>query len=97
MSTKAEQSHKNRVAALGCIVCRNLGHGQSPAEIHHVRFQQGMGQRASDFEVLPLCYLHHRGGIHGVSFHAGQRTWEVEYGTEAQLLEQVSKLLGVTA
>lgn len=93
--SQAEQRHKDAVARLGCIVCSNLGHGQSPAEIHHVRFEQGLSQRASDFEVLPLCYLHHRGGIHGVSFHAGRRTWEVKYGTEAELLEQVRGLLGV--
>jgi len=92
--SKAEQRHKDAVARLGCIVCRNLGKGHSPAEIHHVRFNQGLSQRASDFEVLPLCYLHHNAGIHGVSFHAGRRTWEAEYGTEAELLEQVRVLLG---
>nr|WP_290123657.1 Ref family recombination enhancement nuclease [Wohlfahrtiimonas chitiniclastica] len=52
---KSEQKHMSRVADLGCIVCRNLGYGRSPAEIHHIRDGQGMSQRASNYEVLPLC------------------------------------------
>ncbi|TKV21909.1 hypothetical protein FDX01_06260 [Citrobacter sp. wls613] len=32
--TKAEQRHLDRVVALGCIVCRNEGLGESPAVIH---------------------------------------------------------------
>lgn len=52
---KAEKEHLSKVASVGCIVCRNLGFGESPAEIHHVRTGQGMGQRASNYEVIPLC------------------------------------------
>ena len=55
MATKAERDHMGAVAALGCVVCRNLGFVDSPAEIHHVRTGQGMGQRASNYEVIPLC------------------------------------------
>ena len=33
MATKAEREHMGSVAALGCIVCRNLGFGASPAEV----------------------------------------------------------------
>lgn len=32
---KAEKLHLSRVAELRCIVCRNEGLGDSPAEIHH--------------------------------------------------------------
>ena len=37
------KSYLGRVADLGCLICRG------PAEIHHVRFGQGMSQRASDY------------------------------------------------
>ena len=77
------------VASLGCIVCRNLGLGESPAEIHHIRTGQGTAQRADHKKTLPLCPPHHRTGGHGIAIHAGQKTWEKNYGTETELLEQV--------
>ncbi len=94
--TKAEQQHLSRVAALGCVLCRRLGYGETPAEIHHPRTGQGMSQRASHFDAVPLCYPHHRGddGLHGM----GRRAFERVYGvTEAELLAEVRELLGVAA
>jgi hypothetical protein len=85
---KAEGIWMGDVASMGCVVCRNLGHGESPAEIHHIRKGQGMSQRASNYEVLPLCPPHHRTGGHGVAVHAGQKVWEKVFGTELLLLEQ---------
>lgn len=93
--TKAEKLHLSRVAALGCIVCRNEYGQHTPAAIHHIRAGQGMSQRAGHFEVIPLCSLHHQNGGHGVAIHAGQRTWESLYGTERELLIQVRSLLGL--
>jgi len=95
--TKAEKQHRNKVAALGCIVCRNLGYEDSPAQLHHIRSGQGMAQRAGEFEVIPLCPTHHQHGGHGIAIHAGQETWEANFGTERDLLEQVRALLGLIA
>lgn len=89
MTTKAELRHMDAVARLGCVVCRNLGYGFSPCEIHHVRMGNGMAQRAIHLDTIGLCPAHHRIGGHGVALHAGQRTWEAKFGTEAELLEQV--------
>lgn len=86
---KSERDYLNRVASLGCIACRNLGHGETPAHIHHIRTGKGMGQRASNYETIPLCPTHHQQGGHGVAIHAGQKTWEANFGTELELLEQV--------
>lgn len=63
----AERLHLTRVAALGCICCRLLGYGETPAQIHHLREGQGMGTRASHWLTIPLCPDHHTGrdGIHG--------------------------------
>jgi hypothetical protein len=83
----AEKTHLSKVAELGCIICR------SPAEIHHIRAGMGIGQRNSNFHVLPLCPSHHRTGGHGVAIHAGQKTFEAKYGTEHELLEKVNGLL----
>ncbi|MHA7847257.1 Ref family recombination enhancement nuclease [Serratia sp. D1N4] len=91
MTTKAEKEWLSDVAELGCVVCRNLCYGQSPAEIHHIRTGQGAGQRASHYSVLPLCPPHHRTGGHGVAIHAGHKTWEENYGTELDLLKQVER------
>lgn len=30
------------VASLGCVVCRNLGYGASPAEIHHILMRRAI-------------------------------------------------------
>jgi hypothetical protein len=54
MATKAEKEHMGRVAALSCVVCRNLGLGESPAEVHHIG-NGTMGKRASNHETIPLC------------------------------------------
>ena len=86
---KAEKDYLNRVAGLGCIVCRNLGHGETPAHVHHVRTGIGMSQRASNYETIPLCPQHHQHGGIGVAIHADQKTWESNFGTELELLEQV--------
>ena len=75
----ATKRHKTRVAALGCILCRHLGYGQTPAQLHHVREGQGMSQRAADTLVIPLCPEHHQGasGLHGL----GAREFERRYKT----------------
>lgn len=62
--TKDDKDWLSDVAELGCIVCRNLGFGSTPAEIHHIRTGQGAGQRANHKRTLPLCPAHHRiGGL----------------------------------
>ena len=71
------ERHKSRVAELGCILCRHLGYGETPAALHHIREGQGMAQRASDWLVVPLCPEHHQGqsGLHGL----GTRGFEARY------------------
>lgn len=94
MTTKAEKRHRNAVAALGCIVCRNAGHEDSPAELHHIRDGHGMSRRASEWEVIPLCPFHHRTGGYGHAVHAGRIMWEANHGTQRELLALVLALIG---
>ncbi|CAN7419082.1 Ref family recombination enhancement nuclease [Paraburkholderia hospita] len=93
-ATKAEREHMGVVAGLYCIVCRNLRFGDSPAEVHHVRYLAGGGQRSGNLDTIPLCPRHHRIGGYGVAFHAGPEIWQQKYGTEAELLEQTRRETG---
>lgn len=94
-ASKEEKERLRRVAEIGCIVCRNQGRHDIPAEVHHIRNGAGMGRRNSHFETIPLCPAHHRTGGVGVAFHAAPRTFESIYGAERELLAQVNELLGV--
>ena len=94
--TKAEREHLSRLAELGCVLCIRLGYGQTPAEIHHIREGQGMSQRSSHFEAIPLCPAHHRGqdGFHGL----GKRAFIRRYGVdEIVLLQETKRMLQVAA
>lgn len=94
-TTLAEKAHLRRLADLGCIACLEVFGYASPAEIHHPRSGQGVGQRAGHFEAIPLCAQHHRHGGYGVAIHAGQREWEKRFGTERELLAAVRRRLGI--
>ena len=79
---KKEREYMAAVADLGCMICGG------PAQVHHVRYGQGMGQRAGNGLCIPLCSAHHLTGGPGVALHAGQKTWEDLYGTELQMLDK---------
>lgn len=89
MATKQEKEHYEKVARLGCILCRHQGNEGTPAELHHIR---RTGKR-SNAPVIPLCPYHHRGSntsIHGM----GRKRFEREYSvTEEELLEMVQTLI----
>jgi hypothetical protein len=90
MSNKAEKLWMSDIADLGCVVCRNEGFGNSPAEVHHLKTGCGMSQRSKDMHSIPLCPTHHRAGVgdYGVAFHAGPKVWQEKFGTELDLLAQ---------
>lgn len=87
--TKAESEYMGRVAAMGCWIC------QRPAEVHHIKTGVGMGQRASNYDVIPLCPFHHRQGGFGEAIHAGIQTWQKRYGSELDMLSEVKEMLNV--
>jgi hypothetical protein len=92
MTTIAEKKHMDRVAYLGCVVCRRMGYEGTPAELHHPRAGTGAGRRSSHMDVIPLCPEHHRGktGLHGL----GTKGFVKHYGyTEADLLDDTQILL----
>jgi hypothetical protein len=90
--TKAEKQYMGKVADIGCILCKHLNLGETPAELHHPRTNTGAGRRASNMDLIPLCPEHHRGnsGLHGM----GRKAFEKYYGiTELQLMEKVKECL----
>lgn len=89
MATKAEKQHYDKVARLGCILCKMQGNEGTPAELHHIR---RTGKR-SNAPVIPLCPYHHRGsgGIHGMGRKGFERAYKL---TEEELLEMVLGEIG---
>jgi hypothetical protein len=77
--TQAEKNHLSKVAESGCQLCRHLGMGHTPAEIHHPRFSEGIAQRASHFLAIGLCTEHHRGqsGLHGLGTREFERRYKI--------------------
>ncbi len=92
--TEDDKQHLDNVASMGCIVCCNLGLGETPAEIHHIG-NGTMGKKAGNHEVIPLCHIHHRTGNNGVAVHAGRKSFEANFGTEQELLAQTLNWLGL--
>ncbi|HHT7559290.1 Ref family recombination enhancement nuclease [Raoultella ornithinolytica] len=93
-NSKKDKAHFARLVELGCIVCKlHLG-VYSPPEIHHIRAGCGIGQRSDNSRAIPLCHAHHRTGGYSVAIHAGRKSWEEKFGTEAELLNQVLQELG---
>lgn len=91
--SRAEKEHYNKVAALGCLVCRRLygPHDPGPVELHHLR--AGGWGRGHFTTVMGLCVEHHRGktGVHGL----GTKAFDRRYGfTQRDLLEDALRLLG---
>lgn len=88
--------HMDRVAALGCVVCRRVHRVFTPAEVHHIA--EGSSKR-SDFGVAPLCPEHHRGatGFHGLRADEFCRRYRVPWEKEEGLLVWVAEDLALVA
>jgi hypothetical protein len=86
-ATAAEKRHMDKVAALGCIACKVIGHDDTPAEIHH------LDRARIHTRVLPLCAYHHRHGPAGQAVHNCTPEWEHNFGTQEDLLLQVNEQL----
>ena len=89
---KEEKKHYAKIAQLGCSLCRHLGYGETPAEIHHIRKN---ATKRSLSPVIPLCREHHRGdtGVHALG---KKGKFEACYGVDEQtLFERTWELLNV--
>ena len=95
--TAAESRHLERVASVGCVVCRRVYGCYTPCEIHHVA--EGSGVR-SNFSVAGLCPEHHDehrtgSGFHGMGTERFCKLFRVpgesEYGLLVMVNEDLAK------
>ena len=87
-------SHRSRIAALGCLLCRRGHPGTSGVELHHCAEQSG---KRDPWALVPLCAEHHRGssGLHGMGVKAFCGLYrppgDNEYGLLIWLIEAMAK------
>lgn len=94
--TKEERAWMDAITRLGCICCLLDGVEPRPTTVHHIL--RG-GVRMGHLYSLPACDPgHHQGGqpLGLISRHPYKARFEERYGTEAQLLELVKRLVGTT-
>lgn len=82
-------NRRSRLAVVRSMSCCACG-APPPNHAHHVTFKRGLGQKASDRDVMPLCWLCHS-EFHGAYGHF--RDWTHEKRTEWQK-EQLELLWG---
>ena len=87
-----------RVAALGCVICRELGRGKVPCQVHHIA--EGSSKR-SDFAIAGLCEEHHDpyktgSGFHGMGAERFCKIFRVPWEKEEGLLVLVNKYMAKT-
>ena len=97
MASKQEKEYMGKVAALGCIIGILFGDKDcgGRVEVHH-KTGAGMGKRASDFDVMPLCTNHHSAQTplpFGHSVHKGTKSFEACYATQDKLIEETRSLI----
>ena len=88
MMKKTEKVYLQKVANLGCIVCKKLGYEDTPAEIHHIK---RFGAKRDHLHVIPLCPHHHRTSKE--SYHLNPLWFTEQFGTQQELLEETMRLV----
>ena len=48
------------VARVPCVLCARMGFGETPAEVHHLKYESGACNETSDFLTIAVCPQHHR-------------------------------------
>lgn len=88
--TKDGKAYMGWVASLPCSV-QNL-HCKGRVTVHHCSGHEwrGMGQKASDFDTIPLCEGHHLSGTFSIE-SMGRRAWEKEHGSQHQHLAKTKQ------
>lgn len=90
--TQKEIEFHDRVAALGCISCRQEGIFNPWVSIHHAH---GRTKPGCHMWVLPLCEPHHQNNGTAIARHPYKRRWEARYGNEDDLIREMWAELGV--
>ena len=78
--TKRARDHMGWVAQLSCICCGRFG-----VECHHPIHGRFAQRRASDLDVIPLCWEHHR------MLHEKPAAWRAIWGMDVDHIEPVRR------
>ena len=81
------KAHMERVAQLPCVCC-----GAEGVQVHHAKISGlcGMGQKASDWFVMPLCPSHH-----AEFHHNGKESWQMRHGSQVDhVVNTLDRLYG---
>lgn len=97
------QAHRDNVGALRCVISGRpnptLHHAQGPSI--RCRLQE-MGLDSTKSQsmrgngealLIPLDALYHTGQL-GIDMGMGRETWENRFGSQAEFVDRVSKLVG---
>ena len=85
--TAAGLEHMRRVKQLPCVICQAL----PPSDCHHCISGRYGSRRASDFETISLCKIHHQDGPEAI--HQDKRGWEARHGPDTDYLPLVARWL----
>lgn len=86
------QLHWTRVAELGCILSGRLNptiHHCHSGSISALGIHRGIGQKPSDWLVIPLDERYHT-GQYGIDSGYGVISWERDFATQVELLDALS-------
>lgn len=90
-SAEEEKLH-DRIAALGCVACRQDGVFNTYVSIHHVH---GRTRPDAHKHVLPLCHPHHQGDDTALAVHQNKTQWEARYGKQDDLVKEMFESMGL--
>lgn len=91
---KALVDYWNRVAALGCVICKGpavIAHAHNGSVRERMQECKAKGRKLPryDWIVLGLCHPHH------LLLDADVLGWESIFGDQAMWIDRISKQLGV--
>ena len=92
--SKSDKDRMNRVASLGCIVCKAFYGVYSPALIHHLTGlkYRSIGKKAKEY--IPICQAHHvDGNKEHPSVHGQPELFKQKYGSQEFLLNYTNKFI----
>lgn len=80
------QIYMQTVKHLPCVCC-----GVSPCDAHHQHHDRFGTDKASDWDVIPLCKAHHQDGPEAI--HNGKETWREKWGADHSYIPQVRMMV----
>ncbi len=85
---KVASEHMDCVACLPCAICS----APPPSIVHHCIHDRFSAKRASDFETIPLCEIHHDHG-HPEAIHTDKKAWRKKHGPDHGFIKRTLRLV----